>query len=66
MSPEGEAAGLPSWSSVRWPASGRCKRRLARSLGNSAAAGIQARLINHTLAVAANLARKGFWKQESP
>ena len=59
MSPEGEAAGLPILVVMtRWPASGRCKRRLARSLGNSAAAGIQARLINHTLAVAANLAQE--------
>ena len=42
---------------TRWPASGRCKRRLARSLGAAAAAGIQARLISHTLTVAQSLAR---------
>ena len=42
---------------TRWPASGRCKRRLAGSLGAAAAAGIQARLISHTLTVAQSLAR---------
>ena len=41
---------------TRWPASGRCKRRLAQSLGASAAARIQARLISHTLTVAQSLA----------
>lgn len=57
---EGEAAGLPILVVMtRWPASGRCKRRLARSLGNSAAAGIQSRLISHTVAVAASLAQGG-------
>ena len=44
---------------TRWPASGRCKRRLARTLGAAAAARIQARLISHTLAVAQGLARSG-------
>ena len=44
---------------TRWPASGRCKRRLARSLGPSAAARIQARLISHTLTVAQSLAQHG-------
>ena len=44
---------------TRWPASGRCKRRLARTLGCSQAAGIQARLIAHTLAVAQGLAKNG-------
>ena len=44
---------------TRWPASGRCKRRLARSLGPSAAARIQARLISHTLTVAQSIARHG-------
>ena len=44
---------------TRWPASGRCKRRLARTLGDSKAAGIQARLISHTLTVAQGLAREG-------
>ena len=43
---------------TRWPASGRCKRRLARTLGCSQAAEIQARLISHTLAVAQALARE--------
>ena len=57
---EGEAARLPVLVVMtRWPASGRCKRRLARSLGNAAAAGIQSRLISHTVAVAASLAQGG-------
>ena len=37
---------------ARWPAPGRCKRRLAQSLGAVAAARIQARLTDHTLATA--------------
>jgi len=37
---------------ARWPAPGRCKRRLAQSLGAVAAARIQARLTAHTLAAA--------------
>lgn len=41
---------------ARWPAPGRCKRRLASSLGAVAAARIQARLTRHTLAVARSLA----------
>ena len=36
---------------ARWPAPGRCKRRLAGSVGAVAAARIQARLTGHTLAV---------------
>ena len=40
---------------ARWPAPGRCKRRLASSLGAAAAARIQARLTCHTLAVARQL-----------
>ena len=44
---------------TRWPASGRCKRRLARSLGAPSAARSQARLISHTLAVGHLLARQG-------
>jgi rSAM/selenodomain-associated transferase 1 len=40
---------------ARWPASGRCKRRLAHSLGGQPAARIQARLTAHTLAVAHSL-----------
>ena len=60
MSLEGEAPSLPILVVMtRWPGSGRCKGRLARSLGNDAAAGIQARLISHTMAVAANLAQNG-------
>lgn len=41
---------------ARWPAPGRCKRRLATSLGAVVAARIQARLTGHTLAVARPLA----------
>jgi len=37
---------------ARWPAPGRCKRRLARELGATRAAQIQARLTDHTLAAA--------------
>ena len=40
---------------ARWPAPGRCKRRLASSLGAAAAARIQARLTGHTLAVGRQL-----------
>ena len=40
---------------ARWSAPGRCKRRLASSLGAAAAARIQARLTCHTLAVAGQL-----------
>ena len=60
MSLEGEAAGLPVLVVMtRWPASGRCKRRLAATLGGGSAARIQARLISHTVAVAASLAKAG-------
>ena len=37
---------------ARWPAPGRCKRRLAQDLGAARAAQIQARLTVHTLAAA--------------
>ena len=40
----------------RWPAPGRCKRRLAAGLGAERAARIQRRLSAHTLAVARQLA----------
>ena len=40
---------------ARWSAPGRCKRRLASSLGAAAAARIQARLTDHTLAVGRQL-----------
>lgn len=43
----------------RWPAFGRCKRRLAASIGDSAAARVQTRLRAHTLAVAEGLQRDG-------
>ena len=42
---------------ARWPAPGRCKRRLAGSLGTQPAARIQASLSGHTLAVARQLGR---------
>jgi rSAM/selenodomain-associated transferase 1 len=42
---------------ARWPAPGRCKRRLAASLGSSSrAAAVQRQLTDHTLAVAARAA----------
>ena len=44
---------------ARWPAPGRCKRRLAQELGAARAAQIQARLTVHTLA-AAREARQGY------
>ena len=43
----------------RWPASGRCKRRLAASIGNSAAARVQACLRAHTLALAEAMQQEG-------
>jgi len=43
----------------RWPASGRCKRRLAASIGNSAATRVQARLRAHTLALAEAMQQEG-------
>ena len=43
---------------ARWPAPGRCKRRLAQELGAARAAHIQALLTVHTLA-AARAARQG-------
>jgi rSAM/selenodomain-associated transferase 1 len=45
---------------ARWPAPGRCKRRLAASCGSSQrAATIQARLTSHTLLVAAAASASG-------
>ena len=44
---------------ARWPAPGRCKRRLAQELGAAKAAQIQARLTVHTLAAARD-ARQGY------
>ena len=44
---------------ARWPAPGRCKRRLAQELGAARAAQIQARLTVHTLAAARD-ARQGY------
>jgi rSAM/selenodomain-associated transferase 1 len=41
---------------ARWPAPGRCKRRLAMSIGVVPASRIQARLLEHTLQVAAEAA----------
>lgn len=48
----GQPAGCQLIVMARWPAPGRCKRRLAASLGAVAAARIQTRLTGHTLAVA--------------
>ncbi len=44
---------------ARWPAAGRCKRRLAEDLGSIRAASIQERLTKHTLSVARKLQAKG-------
>ena len=52
----------PLWLVVvfsRWPAPGRCKRRLAASIGPQAAASIQAQLLRHVLAVLHPLASSG-------
>ena len=43
---------------ARWPAPGRCKRRLALSLGAVAAARIQTRLTGHTLMAAKQATRE--------
>ncbi len=44
---------------ARWPASGRCKRRLAADIGSEAAAHIQQRLSGHTFTVAEALSQNG-------
>ena len=44
---------------TRWPAAGRCKQRLAHTIGHTQAAVIQARLTNHTFIVAKSLAKQG-------
>jgi rSAM/selenodomain-associated transferase 1 len=44
---------------ARWPAPGRCKRRLAAGTGTRRAAAIQARLTTHTLAAARQLPLEG-------
>ena len=44
---------------ARWPASGRCKRRLAVDIGSEQAALIQQRLTAHTFAVAEALNEQG-------
>ena len=44
---------------ARWPASGRCKRRLAVDIGSEQAALIQQRLTAHTFAVAEALNKQG-------
>jgi rSAM/selenodomain-associated transferase 1 len=57
----GQPAGSQLIVMARWPAPGRCKRRLAGCLGTAAAARIQARLTGHTLAVARSMRhRLGF------
>ena len=43
----------------RWPAFGRCKRRLGATIGSRAAATVQARLRTHTLTVAQELHNEG-------
>ncbi|MYF35407.1 MAG: glycosyltransferase [Synechococcus sp. SB0678_bin_12] len=52
----------PPWLVVvlsRWPAPGRCKRRLARSIHPVAAATIQSRLLVHVLSLTQPLVREG-------
>lgn len=52
----------PPWLVVvlsRWPAPGRCKRRLARSIQPVAAAAIQSRLLVHVLSLTQPLVREG-------
>ena len=52
----------PPWLVVvfsRWPAPGRCKRRLARSIHPAAAATIQSRLLIHVLSLIQPLVREG-------
>ena len=44
---------------ARWPANGRCKRRLAADIGGEQAAIIQQRLTAHTFAVAKALSEQG-------
>ena len=44
---------------ARWPASGRCKRRLAVDIGSEQAAIIQQRLTAHTFAVSEALNEQG-------
>ncbi|WP_320674369.1 TIGR04282 family arsenosugar biosynthesis glycosyltransferase [Prochlorococcus sp. MIT 1341] len=44
---------------AKWPAAGRCKSRLSKSVGKKRAAKIQERLLNHTLVVTKHLAAKG-------
>lgn len=44
---------------TRWPAPGRCKRRLAEAIGAERAAAVQHRLLGHGLAAAREAARDG-------
>jgi rSAM/selenodomain-associated transferase 1 len=44
---------------TRWPAEGRCKRRLSKALGANRAAAIQQRLTSHTLSVVRSLEQNG-------
>ncbi len=44
---------------ARWPAIGRCKRRLAASIGSAKASSIQRELIRHTITVANDLSKEG-------
>ncbi len=47
---------------ARWPAAGRCKKRLSADIGAFTASSIQQVLTSHTLAVAKNLERRGLVK----
>ena len=44
---------------AKWPAAGRCKTRLSKTIGKAKASEIQERLINHTITVAKALEQKG-------
>ena len=44
---------------TRWPLPGQCKTRLAEKIGSQCASRIQTRLIDHTIAVAKTIEKKG-------
>lgn len=44
---------------TRWPAEGRCKRRLSQAVGSHRAASIQQRLTTHTVTVVRSLEQNG-------
>jgi len=44
---------------ARWPAAGRCKKRLAKNIGSENAALVQSSFIKHTISVAKTIENKG-------